>query len=140
VSEPTEDLDPFDLPEWLGDRNVAWRPDEGLGEGFLVPGSVSSEAGDELACDLLAVDEAYPTPVADDRVRTRAHQFWQHGQVLLVRRTGRLTLAVPGRSFTADLALESLARLAAAVGASPERYAALLRVGVDHRRGDGAGG
>ncbi len=49
-----------------------------------------------MACDLLAVDQAYPEPVADDDIRTRAHLAWRHGQVLLIEYEGRLTLAVPG--------------------------------------------
>ena len=44
---------------------------------------------------------------------------------------GRLTLTVPGRDFTADRVLDALARLARAVGASPDDYAALLRLGRD---------
>ena len=50
--------------------------------------------------------------------------------MLLVRRAGRVTLAVPGRDFAAELVLDALARLARAVGADPDRYAALLRLGV----------
>jgi hypothetical protein len=80
------------------------------------------------------VDEAYPRPVADDDTRTRSHQSWRHGQVLLLQCDGRLTLAVPGRDFTADRVLDALARLAMAVGASPDDYAALLRLGKDRDR------
>ena len=56
-----------------------------------------------MPCDLLAVDDAYPQPVADDDIRTRAHLAWRHGQILLLACEDRLTLAVPGTSFTADL-------------------------------------
>ena len=83
-----------------------------------------------MACDLLAVDEAYPVPVADQDVRHDAHQAWRHGQVLLVGPDDRLTLAVPGTRFGPDLVLDALARLAKAVGA-PDRYAVLLRIGTD---------
>ena len=86
-------------------------------------------AADPIACDLFAVDEAYPTPVADDATRLATHQAWRHGQIRLVSYDGRLTLLVPGTSFTADLVLDALARLAKAVGARPECYAAHLRIG-----------
>ena len=65
-----------------------------------------------MPCDLLAVDEAYPKPVADDELRHQTHQAWRHGEVLLVSYDDRLTLAVPGTSFTAEKVLEALARLA----------------------------
>jgi hypothetical protein len=134
VTPDDEDLDPFDLPEWLGESPVTWQPDEGIGTGHLVHGTLRDGAGHTLACDFLAVDEAYPAPVADDRLRTRAHLGWRHGQVLLVGRAGRLTVAVPGRDFSAELVLESLARLARAVGADPDHYGALLRIGVQNTR------
>jgi hypothetical protein len=127
------DLDPFDLPDWLGGSGVIWRPEHGVRVGHLVAGELTAD-GHHLPCDLLAVDEAYPRPVADDDTRTRAHQSWRHGQVLLVQYDGRLTLAVPGRDFTADRVLDALARLALAVGASPDDYAALLSLGLDRGR------
>ena len=97
------DVDPFDLPDWLGDGQRHLVPETGVRDGHLVTGRAApARTGDELACDLLAVDEAYPAPVVDDAVRTRAHQAWRHGQILLVEREGRLTLAVPGTGFTAD--------------------------------------
>ena len=83
----------------------------------------------ELPCDLLAVDEAYPAPVADDRRRLRAHQAWRHGQVQLATYDDRLTLLTPGREFSAEGVLDVIGRLAKAVGASPDRYAVLLRLG-----------
>lgn len=128
------DVDPFDLPEWLGTREVTWTPDEGLRTGHLVAGGLTTPERDFLGCDLLAVDEAYPAPVVADEPRARAHQAWQHGQVMLGERGGRLTLAVPGTGFDADLVLESLARLARAVGGSPERFAAHLRIGAQSPR------
>jgi len=127
---PFSRLDPFDLPEWLGEGHVTWTPEAGIRVGHLVTGHLSADEH-ELACDLLAVDEAYPAPVADDETRTLAHQTWHHGEVLTVTRGGRLTLVVPGRDFTADLVLDALARLAKAVGASPDDFAALLRIGSD---------
>lgn len=137
---PIADLDPFDLPDWLGTEEVTWAPAEGLRTGHHVRGLLTGSDHEPLPCDLLAVDEAYPAPVASDVARAGAHQAWQHGQVLLGERTGRLTLAVPGTSFGADLVLECLSRLARAVGASPERYAAHLRLGAQSpRRAPGSG-
>lgn len=132
MSAPLADVDPFDLPEWLGEREVTWEAEAGLGSGHLVPGRL--EAGeDQLPCDLLGVDEAYPAPVAPDGVRSRAHQAWRHGEILLLEQRGRLTLAVPARGFDADLVLDALGRLAKAVGALPDRYAARLRLGSGRR-------
>ncbi|CAA9375740.1 MAG: hypothetical protein AVDCRST_MAG60-485 [uncultured Nocardioides sp.] len=127
---PIIDVDPFDLPDWLGVSQVVWHADQGLRTGHLVAGRLVS--GDEvLACDLLAVDEAYPVPVTDDDSRHRAHQAWRHGQVLVGEYAERLTLAVPGTRFDAERVLDSLARLARAVGGSPENMAALLRIGAE---------
>ena len=95
------DIDPFDLPEWLGTGDVVWRADEGLQTGHLVRGRLAAdqpdhaaEASQEIVCDLLAVDEAYPAPVVDDATRLRVHQAWRHGQV--VHRRARLAHG-PGR-------------------------------------------
>jgi hypothetical protein len=129
------EADPFDLPDWLGTAEVTWQPEWGIRTGHLVRGRLTGEqTGDELPCDLLAVDEAYPVPVADDRTRLRTHQAWRHGQILLVCAGDRLTLAVPGTCFTADGVLDALSRLAKAVGASAEAYAARLRIGGDQTR------
>jgi len=125
------DTDPFDLPEWLGTSDVVWRADAGLSTGHLVEGRLSAaeDPALEIVCDLLAVDEAYPAPVVDDATRLRVHQAWRHGQVVVGERGSRLALAVPGTGFGPELVLEALGRLARAVGARPERYAALLRLG-----------
>jgi hypothetical protein len=123
------DVDPFDLPAWLGEGTVTWSADHGVREGHLVHGRLTGDGG-EHPCDLLAVDEAYPAPVADDAARARAHQAWRHGQVLLVDQDGRLTLAVPGTRFTADGILDALARLAKALGAPQGNVSALLRLGA----------
>jgi hypothetical protein len=125
------DTDPFDLPEWLGTHDVVWRADAGLSTGHLERGHLSAEpdAGLTIACDLLAVDEAYPAPVVDDDTRLRVHQAWRHGQVVVGEVDSRLVLAVPGTRFGPELVLDALGRLARAVGARTERYAALLRLG-----------
>ncbi|MCW2794271.1 MAG: hypothetical protein JWO76_3369 [Nocardioides sp.] len=133
---PLDPVDPFDLPEWLGESEVTWTPEVGVRTGHHVVGLLSGDADNahELACDLLAVDEAYPAPVADDQTRLRAHQAWRHGQILLVAHDGRLTLAIPGTAFTADQVLDALSRLAKAVGVSPDRFAARLRIGAESPR------
>ncbi|MEP9365101.1 hypothetical protein ABLE68_19210 [Nocardioides sp. CN2-186] len=123
-------VDPFDLPEWLGECDVTWSAEGGLRAGSSVPGGLVADDHDVLPCDLLAVDDAYPTPVATDDVRLRAHQAWRHGEVFLVDRDGRLTLAVPGTTFSADLVLDAVSRLARAVGASADHYSVRLRIGL----------
>ena len=121
------EVDAFDLPEWLGESEVTWRAESSIRGSHHLTGDLVG--GDEaLPCDLLAADLAYPQPVLDGHWRRAAHQQWTHGQVLLVEYGGRLTLAVPGTDFTADRVLESLARLAKAVGVKPSRFVAALRL------------
>lgn len=122
-------VDPFDLPEWLGESDVTWSASGGLRTGSSVPGGLVAADHDVLPCDLLAVDDAYPLPVAGDDIRLRAHQAWRHGEVFLVDRDGRLTLVVPGTTFSADLVLDAVSRLARAVGASADHYSVRLRIG-----------
>jgi len=131
--QPIVDVDPFDLPEWLGVGDVTWQPDAGLRTGHHVPGHLIGD-GESLACDLLAVDDAYPAPVTDDASRARVHQAWQHDQVVVGEYDGRLVLAVPGTLFNPGRALDALARLAKAVGASTDRWAARLVIGVEKPR------
>ena len=120
-------VDPFDLPEWLGTGEVTWTALTSVHGGHRVEGVLSADGG-TLGCDLLGADEAFPVPVLDDDWRRKTHQAWTHGQVLLVDYEGRLTLAVPGTSFTADRALEAVGRLAKAVGVKPARFVAALRL------------
>ena len=111
---------------------MTWSPEHGLGTGHLVAGRLTAAddpAQAPLACDLLAVDEAYPTAVTLPELRVRAHQVCKHGQVLVTTTGERLTLAAPGTSFTADRTLECLHRLALAVGARSDRFSALLSIG-----------
>jgi hypothetical protein len=129
MHSPITDVDPFDLPEWLGTLDVVWRADTGLGAGHHVRGRLTGEGQPDLTCDLLAVDEAYPEPVVDDESRLRVHQAWRHGQVVIGQYDDRLVLAIPGTGFGPDDVLAALGRLARAVGAHAERYAALLRIG-----------
>lgn len=133
MSGPLDDLDPFDLPDWLGEGAVTWAAETGVRRGHRIPGHLTGQGAQELPCDLLAVDEAHPAPVADEPTRTRAHLAWRHGQILLLSDRDHVVLAVPGTGFTADLVLDALGRLAKAVGASPDNYVALLRIGSDRR-------
>ena len=126
---PITDVDPFDLPEWLGTDEVVWRAEVGLTSGHHVRGRLGGGDDADLVCDLLAVDEAYPEPQVDEPTRSRVHQAWRHGQVVVGERDGRLVLAVPGTRFDPELVLEAVGRLARAVGAHAERYAVLLRLG-----------
>jgi len=122
-------VDPFDLPDELGTGEVTWCADEGLA-GHRVRGHLQpAGAAEPVVCDLLAVDEAYPAPVADDATRLLTHQAWRHGQVHLVSDDGRLTVLVPGRAFTPETVLVALTRFARALGADPASYAVLLRLG-----------
>lgn len=120
-------VDPFDLPDWLGSGEVTWTARTSVHGGHLVVGELSADGG-VLGCDLLGADQAFPVPVLDDEWRRQSHQAWTHGQVLLVQYGDRLTLAVPGTSFTADRALEAIGRLAKAVGVKPGRFVAALRL------------
>ena len=123
-----QDIDPFDLPEVLGAGEVTWSSIDALASGHHVRGLLTAADGSELACDLLAVDQAYPAPVASEAIRLRVHQAWRHGQVHLMSYGERLTLLVPGTCFTADTALDVVGRLAKALGASPAAYAVHLRL------------
>lgn len=128
MPEPeVREVDAFDLPEWLGESEVTWRAGSSVSGSHHVTGDLHG-AEDALPCDLLAADLAYPQPVLDNEHRRAAHQQWTHGQVLLVEYDGRLTLAVPGTDFTADRVLDSLGRLAKAVGVKPSRFVAALRL------------
>ena len=125
-AQSIEAVDAFELPDWLGEQDVVWTTETTPGTP-LVAGSLG--AGDKtLHCDLLACDRAYPAPVLPEQWRREAHSSWAMGQVLLVEADGRLTLVVPGVTVTVESALESLRRLALAVGAGPDRYAALIRL------------
>jgi hypothetical protein len=120
------EVDPFDLPDWLGTVEVTWTSAGSVHAGHLIGGELCG-AGSTLPCDLLGVDQAYPEPVLTEEWRIRSHRSWTHGQVLMLRVGDRLTLAVPGTRFTADRVVEVLARFARAVGVTPARYVAALR-------------
>ena len=119
-------VDPFDLPEWLGVAEVVWTAASRLTDRHRVEGQLRGE-DEHLACDLLAVDQAWPRPVVAERWRQEAHGEWIRGEVLLLHVQGRLTMAVPGTGLDAGRALEAVGRLARAVGVEPARYLVALR-------------
>ncbi len=83
---------------------------------------LTSDAGDEVTLDLLAVDAAYPTVVCPQEHRRAAHQAWQFGQVAFVTADDRVAAAVPGTRFDADLACEVIRRVAKSVGAPASHF------------------
>jgi hypothetical protein len=121
-----EEVDPFDLPEWLGTGDVTWSALSSVRGAQRIRGRLSSSEG-ELSCDLMAADVAYPQPLLADQWRRRAHQAWEYGQVQLLSFDERLTLVVPGTAYSADGALETIGRLAKAVGGEPTRFTVCLR-------------
>jgi hypothetical protein len=128
-----DEVDPFDLPEWLGECEVTWEAARGLATGHRVAGALSATDHEPIPCDLLAVDDAYPEPVVSDAVRIRVHQVWRHGEVLVASDAGRVLLAVPGSRLDTETVLEAVGRLGKAVGARPGSYAVRLRVGSTDR-------
>jgi hypothetical protein len=124
----TSAADPFDLPEWLGLEPVTWRTATSLGSSPHVTGTLVADTGEELGCDALAGDAAYPEPVLAERWRTAAHQAWALDEVLLLRYGGRLTLTFPGTRAVVEPVLEEVRRLAKAVGAPADRFSVTLRL------------
>jgi hypothetical protein len=122
-----DEVDPFDLPEWLGECEVTWESQRALTEGHRVAGALTTAGRDPLPCDLLAVDDAYPEPVAANAFRVRVHQVWRHGEVLVARDGDRVLLVVPGSRLDTGSVLEAVGRLARAVGAPDGSYAVRLR-------------
>lgn len=121
------EVDPFDLPDALGAGPVHWRAASPLGRA-LVHGELAID-GVAIPCDVLAVDEAYPRPVADGALRTAVHLAWWRGDLHLIEYAARLTLPMPGCTVGADEVLEAVARLARAVGADPAAYSVVLVAG-----------
>lgn len=110
-------FDSFDLPDWLGTRPVCFVASTALADTARVEGVLTSDQGDSIALDLLAVDAAYPEVVCPEAHRRAAHQAWQFGEVAFVESDGRVAAMVPGTRFDADLACEVMRRLAKSVGA-----------------------
>jgi hypothetical protein len=127
VSARVSAADPFELPEWLGTEPVTWTAQTGVRGARWITGGLAAGTA-RLPCDLMAADVAYPQPLLTDAWRRAAHQAWEHGQVLLLSYDDRLTLAVPGTAYSADGALETLGRLAKAVGVPAGRFTVCLRL------------
>lgn len=124
-----EPVDPFDLPEWLGEGAVMWQPEVPIGSPFIPARlTAQSEAAESMACDLVACDRAYPQPTLPEPTRREAHVQWSREQVLLVRIHDRLTLVCPGIDVEVETALECLRRLAKAVGAPSSHFTAAIRL------------
>jgi hypothetical protein len=127
VTHEVAPVDAFELPEWLGTSEVSWSARSSVRGASRIEGALQG-AGQEIVCDLLAADLAYPEPLLDDPWRRKAHLSWTHGEVLLLEYDGRLTLAVPGTAYSADGVLETVGRLAKAVGVRPGRFVVTLRL------------
>jgi hypothetical protein len=127
VTAVVKPVDAFDLPDWLGTAEVTWTALSSVRGAKRIEGMLAAPEG-ELRCDLVAADVAYPEPLLADAWRRQAHQAWEYGQVLLLSYDDRLTLAVPGTAYSADGALETVGRLAKAVGVRPGRFTVCLRL------------
>jgi hypothetical protein len=127
VTAVVKPVDAFDLPDWLGTAEVTWTALSSVRGAKRIEGLLAAPEG-ELRCDLVAADVAYPEPLLADAWRRQAHQAWEYGQVLLLTYDDRLTLAVPGTAYSADGALETVGRLAKAVGVRPGRFTVCLRL------------
>jgi len=122
-------VDAFDLPDWVGATDVTWTARSSVRGARHISGQLAATATTEaLPCDLMAADVAHPQPALPESWRRQAHQAWEYGQVLLVSCDGRLTLAVPGTAYSADGVLETIGRLALAVGVAPSRFTVCLRL------------
>ena len=132
------ELDPFDLPDWLGDRRGHLDlPRPALRAGHLVAGALQPARIPRPTPSPATCSPSTGLPGAGRRRAPTAPAPTRPGSPArchLVARDGRLTLAVPGTGFGADLVLDALGRLARAVGADPERYRACLRLGGAPRR------
>lgn len=130
------EVDPFDLPEWLGVEEVEWRAAGGGRPGREHRLGGELRFGDErLPCEVLGVDEAFPAPVMTDAVRVRTHQAWRFGSVVVLQEPGAagVAVAVPGRRVDPSTVFEALARLARAVGADPAHWSVRWRLGGEGR-------
>ena len=121
-----EPVDAFDLPDWLGTEHVTWTALSGVRGARLITGRLSGvpdqDPAHELDCDLLAADVATPRLALPEPWRVQAHRDWEHGEVLLLSVAGRLTLVVPGTAYSADGTLETISRLARALGVRSSRF------------------
>jgi hypothetical protein len=123
-------VDPFELPEWLGAGEVTWQATEPIGTMSSARGRLVSREHSQAPIQLqvLAADQAYPQVVCSDTERQQVHQAWHYGEVAVLLVEGRLTLGLPGSSFSADILCEAVARFAKALGAKRAQYSVLLQL------------
>ena len=123
-------VDPFELPEWLGAGEVTWQATEPIGTMSSARGRLVSREHSQAPIQLqvLAADQAYPQVVCSDTERRQVHQAWHYGEVAVLLVEGRLTLGLPGSSFSADILCEAVARFAKALGAKRAQYSVLLQL------------
>ncbi len=123
-------VDPFELPEWLGAGEVTWQATEPIGAVSSARGRLVSRGQTQAPVQLqvLAADQAYPQVVCSDTERRQVHQAWHYGEVAVLLVEGRLTLGLPGSSFSADILCEAVARFAKALGAKRAQYSVLLQL------------
>jgi hypothetical protein len=122
--------DPFELPDWLGLDRVCWQSTGPTGAKSVAHGRLVSLDEERSAVDLqiMAADRAFPTVACNDSDRRLVHQNWHYGEVTLLRVEDKLTLAIPGTTFSADLLCEAVSRLARALGAERSRFYVLLNL------------
>jgi hypothetical protein len=131
TSEPRlQAQDPFELPDWLGVDRVCWQSTGPTGVKSVAHGRLVSLDEERSALDLqiMAADRAFPTVVCSDADRRLVHQNWHYGEVTLLLVEQKLTLAIPGTTFSADLLCEAVSRLAQALGAERSRFYVLLNL------------
>ena len=104
---------------------MTWRAEGILTDDPLVPGWLSSHQRSH-PLDLLAVDAAYPRTVCTSQQRHDAHQSWHFGEVLLLEEGGRVAAAVPTVAFDPNLAVDTIRRVAKALGAPAANFDVLL--------------
>ncbi len=119
-------VDPFDLPDWLGASTVAWHSTSAIDGAAQVTGQLRADNDLVQDLDLLAVDAAFPVPVCPDIERRLAHRSWHYGEVILLGIDGRVAAGVPGMEFDANLACETLRRVARSVAADTGRFSAWI--------------
>lgn len=120
-------FDPFDLPDWLGTDHVTWHGAGLLSDEPVVTGCLDSQ-GRTQPLDLLAVDAAYPRALCPAQQRHDAHQAWHFGEVLLLGADDRVAAAVPAVRVDANLVVDTIRRVAKAIGAPSDNFTVMLRL------------
>ena len=84
------EVDPFDLPDWLGEGGVTWAPEDGIHGMHLVRGRLAVLGQADLPCDLLALRlvrvglgnrESPPRDDGSDRGRRCMREQALHGSL-----------------------------------------------------------